>query len=288
MVRRRGTRSHVLQPVALRTPVLLLCLWLTAVLLTACATAGLDATRQDQLRALLPADIVLLGEQHDAAEHHGLEHGVVQALVRRNALAALVVEMAERGRDTTGLPTSASAAQVRRALAWNDAGWPWSAYGPAIMAAVRAGVPVLGGNLPHARMRPAMQETELDRLLSAAALAVQHERIREGHCNTLPEARIAPMARIQVARDRSLAGVALQRRRPGRTVLVIAGNGHVERGLGVPVHLPGSVRVAVISMRAGAPSGDHASSPAVDLLWQTPATPPHDYCGRLRAQPAAR
>ena len=44
-------------------------------------------------------------------------------------------------------------------LAWDDAGWPWAAYGPAVMAAVRAGVPVLGANRPRSRMREDMGRT---------------------------------------------------------------------------------------------------------------------------------
>lgn len=272
----------------MRTLALILCALLVAAL-AACAAVPLqlDATRRAQLDAVLPADILLLGEQHDAPEHHRLERDVVQALARRGALAALVVEMAEQGRSTTGLPSDASAAQVRRALAWDGAGWPWSDYGPAIMAAVRAGIPVHGGNLPRARMRQAMQDVALDDRLPAAALATQHERLRESHCHMLPEAQIAPMARIQVARDQALAGTAMQQRQPGRTVLVIAGNGHVDRALGVPQHVPDSVRVAVIALLAGTASADEPAI-AADLLWRTPATPPRDYCARFRAHPAAR
>lgn len=119
-----GSETTALRLVALRTPALLLCSLLAAVLLTACAAsrAPLDATQQGQLDALLPADVILLGEQHDADHHHRIERGVVQELARRGVLAALVVEMAERGSDSTGLPPDASAAQLRRALAWNDAG----------------------------------------------------------------------------------------------------------------------------------------------------------------------
>lgn len=262
------------------------CSLLAAAWLTACAAPLLDAGRTSQLEALLPTQILLLGEQHDAAEHHRLERAVVRFLARRDALAALVLEMAERGHDTRGLPPDASAAQVREALAWNDAGWPWAAYGPAVMAAVRAGVPVVGGNLPHAQLRAAMQESALDERLPAAALARQRERIRVGHCNTLPEARIAPMTRVQIARDRSLAQTLLQERKPGRTVLLIAGNGHVVRDLGIPLHLPDEARAAVIVMQAGEPAADRPL-PAADAMWVTPPAPPQDYCARLRAKPAA-
>lgn len=272
----------------MRTLVLILCALLVAAL-AACAAVPLqlDATRRAQLDAVLPADILLLGEQHDAPEHHRLEQDVVQELARRGMLAALVLEMAEQGHSTTGLPADASAARVREALDWDGAGWPWRAYGPAIMAAVRAGVPVHGGNLPRVRMRSAMRDEALDGRLPAAALATQRERIREGHCHMLPEAQIAPMARIQVARDQALAEAALQQRQPGRTVLVIAGNGHVDRALGVPQHLPGPTRVAVIAMRAGAASADEPAI-AADWVWHTPAIPPRDYCAALRAHPVVR
>ena len=94
--------------------------------------------------------------------------------------------MAERGHGTAGLPRNASEAQVRQALAWAAAGWPWAHYGPVVMAAVRAGVPVVGANLPRAQMRAAMQDSTLDARLPAPQLAEQEERIRTGHCNALP------------------------------------------------------------------------------------------------------
>ena len=59
--------------------------------------------------------------------------------------------MAERGTSTAALPVDATPAQVQNALRWNDAAWPWAAYAPAIMEAVRAGVPVLGQPAPHAK-----------------------------------------------------------------------------------------------------------------------------------------
>ncbi|MDV7394506.1 ChaN family lipoprotein, partial [Arthrospira platensis SPKY1] len=97
-----------------------------------------------RLDALLPAPVLVIGEQHDAAEHQRLQAEVVTHLARNDRLLALVLEMADRGRDTEGLPASASPEAVQQRLAWNDAGWPWARYGPVVMAAVQAGVPVYG------------------------------------------------------------------------------------------------------------------------------------------------
>ena len=119
-----------------------------------CATpAPLGAAAQARLATLLPADALLLGEQHDAPAHQQLQRQAVQWLAARGQLAALALEMAEQGRSTAGLPRDASEADVQRALAWRDAGWPWQTYRPVVMAAVRAGVPVLGANLPAARQQ---------------------------------------------------------------------------------------------------------------------------------------
>ena len=265
---------------------------LLALLLGACALPPLDAAQQARLASLLPADALLLGEQHDAPEHQQLQRQVVQWLADRGQLAAVVLEMAEAGHGTTGLPPDASARQVRAALAWDDARWPWRTYGPVIMAAVAAGAPVLGANLSLARMREAMRQSALDDRLPAELLAVQRQRIRDSHCGLLPEPQIDPMTRVQIARDIAMAGAvarAAQQAAPGRVVLLITGNGHVHRALGVPRFLPADLTAKVLSAQAQpAPAAiekealtDRALQ-AGDLRWPTPPLPPRDPCATLR------
>lgn len=251
------------------------CLSLALVLLfSGCASApapGLDA--------LLPADAVLLGEQHDAAEHQGIHAQVVRALTARDALAALVLEMAPRGRSTAGLARDADDASVRAALDWNEQAWPWAAYAPAVMAAVRAGVPALGANLSRERMRQAMADARLDAALPGPAMKAQQQAIRLGHCGLLPESRIRPMTRIQIARDQSMAEVVMAALAPGKTVVLLAGAGHVDKTLGVPRHLAPGLRLRAVRLSAG-PLDDGAAN--FDLVWTTPALPPKDHCAALR------
>ena len=166
-----------------------------AALLGGCAAAPgsplpSHAPWPDRLQSLLPADVLLLGEQHDASDHQRLQREAVLWLAERGQLAALVVEMAERGHSTAGLPRSAPDAQAQTALAWQESAWPWTAYGPVVMAAVAAGVPVLGGNLPRSQMRAAMADAAWDGHLPAAALSRQYAALREGHCGLLPESQI--------------------------------------------------------------------------------------------------
>lgn len=252
--------------------------------LTACAAPPASREVLPVLQALLPTDVLLVGEQHDAPDHQRIQRELVNDLAARGQLAALAMEMAEAGTTTTGLPRDADEAAVQQALRWSDAAWPWRSYGPVVMAAVRAGVPVLGANLPRAQMRAAMADAPLDARLAPAALQAQQGAIRDGHCGLLPASQIAPMTRIQIARDLRMAQTVAVARVPGKTVLLVAGGGHVLRHLGVPTHWPASlVSKVVVAQVAHAPAAIKSGAQA-DAVVQTPALPPRDVCAELREQ----
>ena len=233
-----------------------------------------------QLESALPTDVLLLGEQHDAPDHQRLQRDTVQWLAARGRLAAVVLEMAERGHSTAALARGATEAQVQSALQWNDAAWPWSAYGPVTMAAVRAGVPVLGGNLPRSAMATATQETRWDNHLAAPARQQLLDALQDGHCGLLPATRLPAMARVQIARDASMALTAQEAVRPGQTVLLVAGGEHVLRHRGIPTHWPQNIRSKVAS--AHTDQAQAAIKTGVDIVVATPPLPPHDACEALR------
>ncbi len=235
------------------------------------------------LDALLPADVLLLGEQHDAAAHQQIHGQVIALLAQRGLLGAVALEMADTGATTAALHPSSTELQVQSALKWNDQGWPWKAYGPAVMTAVRAGVPVIGANLPRDAMRGVMGDAKLDNQLPGPALKAQQQLIRSGHCDLLPESQITPMTRIQIAKDISIASNLTKAVLPGKVVVLLAGSGHVDKQLGVPQHLAGSVATKAVRLRAGdAAPGDRAES--FDAVWATPALPEKDYCAEFKAQ----
>lgn len=266
--------------------------WLSLVLLAlpGCAlqppSTPADSAWQAELERWPASDALLLGEQHDAPEHQRWEADSVRWLAEHGRLAALVIEMAEAGTGTDGLPPDANAAQVYAALRWNEAAWPWERYRAVVMAAVAAGVPVRGGNLPRSRMRAAMQDEALDRHLPPAALALQRNAIEEGHCGLLPADRVMPMVRIQLARDASMAQVVQQARQEGRTVLLAAGWGHVRRDLGVPTWLPANFNAKVAIAQAG--KARAAIESEANYIHPTPALAPRDHCAELRARPPGR
>lgn len=234
-----------------------------------------------KLEALLPADVLLVGEQHDAAEHHLIEQQIIAVLVAKGQLAALALEMADVGPSTAALKSSASEAQTRRALNWHEKIWPWADYSPAVMTAVRAGIPVLGANLPRGELPDSMQDTTLDTRLIGPALKAQQQAIRLGHCNLLPENQIAPLTRAQIAKDITMAETIQRAELSGKVVVLLTGNGHADRLLGVPQHLPANLQVRVIHLRAGGVAANAPATDPRDSVWATPALPEIDYCAGL-------
>ncbi len=248
------------------------------------------ASAAQRLAPLLPTDLLLLGEQHDAPEHQAIELAVVQTLASRNQLAAVAMEMAPAGASTLGLPSDATEAQVQATLQWHATAWPWQTYGPVVMAAVRAGVAVHGANVPPSQIRAAMQNTALDGALAGPALKAQQQRIRLGHCGVLPESQIQPMTRVQIARDQQMAhtleALAAARANKGQTVLLIAGAGHTDKVLGVAQHLTGVFTSKVLSASVSRRFSATELGAEADALWITPELPPKDYCAAFNLETA--
>ena len=231
---------------------------------------------------LLPTEVLLLGEQHDAAQHQQIEQQVIALLAARGLLAAIALEMADAGVSTASLKPSSTEQQVKSALKWDDRGWPWESYAPAVMTAVRAGVPVLGANLPRAHMQGSSVDGKLDGQLPGPALKAQQQLIRIGHCNLLPESQITPMTRIQIAKDISMAKALSQAVLPGKTVVMLSGNAHADRKLGIPQHLGSSISIKAVRLLAG--QVDAESADQFDGIWTTPVIPEKDYCADFKKQ----
>ncbi len=236
--------------------------------------------------ALPDAPVVIFGEQHDQPDHQLQTAQAVRQLASQGTLAALVIEMAERGRSTAALPRDASESQVRDALAWR--GWEWPVYEGVVMAAVRAGVPVLGGNLPRERMREAMGDAGRDALVDVSAREKLAVAVREGHCGLLPATQEPGMVRIQIARDQAMAETVAAALKPGQRVLLLTGAQHASRDRGVPLHL---------ALHHGAPGvhvvifGEPSTGLAADELRAARLAPRPDPCEGLAKQlgaPAAR
>jgi uncharacterized iron-regulated protein len=119
-----------------------------------------------------------------------------------------------------------------------------------VEAALAGGARIVGGNLPLAQVRSIVRDgigaapddvrrlMEADREWDDRRRQVLEALIDTGHCGVLPRSRWASMALGQRARDAAMAlSMVAALQRGARRVVLIAGNGHVRRDIGVPHHL---------------------------------------------------
>lgn len=231
------------------------------------------------------AGLLIFGEVHDQPDQQRQVADEVQRLAAEGRLAAVVLEMAEVPHGSAGLPRDATEVQAQQALQWRH--WPWERYAAVVMNAVRAGVPVLGGNLPREQMRAAMADAGLDAAVPPAVRERFAQEVRDGHCGLLPETQVPGMVRIQIARDRSMAAISAQAARAAaaqQAVLLLAGAQHASRDRGVPLHLAATdaqlpVRVVMF--------GELSSRLVADEHRDARLTPQADHCADLRRRLAA-
>lgn len=261
------------------------------------APAADAATLAARMAARLPLpgafDALLLGEVHD----HALQHAARADWLRRAAghgRFALAVEQLDADRQPAVDEARAGGGSPRalaEAAGFSFAGWEWTLYEPYLALALERGLPLVAANLSAAdtmaiargRDHPLIRaEPEGWGEAEREAMAAE---IRDGHCGLLPQARVPAMAAAQRARDaqmaRALEQAALRHRMP---VVLLAGNGHVRRDLGVPRHLAGRSgfsRTVAVGLLEGEPG---ARAAAYDIAFGCIAQPRPDPCEGLRTR----
>ena len=112
-------------------------------------------------------------------------------------------------------------------------------------------------------------------------LTPEHNKVIEFLQDYYKKNGIAPMVRIQIARDSAMAVTAREALRAGQTVLLVAGGGHVLRSQGVPTHWPENIQSKVVLAQSGK-ARDAIKTEDADAWVPTPATPAQDHCAELR------
>lgn len=193
--------------------------------------------------------LALLGEVHDNAEHHRERAAVLGRAVESGWRPAIVMEQFDIDRqehiDRSRRERPQDAAHLIEQAAAPRSGWAWAHYQPVIELALRHELPLLAGNLPRAQAMRLVREGPdavlgaaraealgLNRALDADWQAAQEREIDAGHCGMLPRSSWSGMVRAQAARDAVMAQVLQQH--AARGAVLLAGNGHVRRDIGVP------------------------------------------------------
>lgn len=266
---------------------LILCAMAAVVLLPmGAAASGVEAF----VSAAGNADIVILGEVHDNPAHHVNQARIVEALQPD----ALVFEMVPQQKEDTVNELRSSGADreaIAAALEWDKTGWPdFAHYAQILEAAPEARV--FGGAQPDADVRRAMVEGAagpfgpdaeiygLSQPLDAEERAARERMMAEAHCGALPQEVITGMVEAQRFRDAGLADAALwARTMTGGQVVVITGNGHADRGAGVPKklrHADPDVSIVTLGQLEAPPPDDAAA--AYDHVIVTDAAEREDPC----------
>ena len=105
------------------------------------------------------------------------------------------------------------------------------------------------------------------------------DAIAQGHCNLLPREALPGMARAQIARDRALASAIAPY--AVRGVVLLTGNGHARKDIGVPHWLTPEARTAALSIAFVERGGDEPVAD-FDAYVVTEAAPRPDQCEALR------
>lgn len=287
------------------------------------AAAAIDASGREIDVAVLadsvrPARYVLLGEIHDNALQHRLRAALLRALLADGRPTWVVFEQIDRQHNAAVAAAPRDTEAVVSAGQLDKKGWAWPLHRPLFDAALADGATVVGGNLSRAeasrvvRGGVAQAPADLQRWLTAPdAAAVAHaadasavdgandaalpsawtseqdaelrHQVDVGHCGALPPAMIAPMALAQRARDAALAA-AMRGAPVGVRVVLIAGNGHVRRDIGVPHYLavaPADGIVSIAFLERGSAGQTVADGP-YDQAWFTAPVERPDPCASFR------
>ena len=247
---------------------------------------------------------LILGEKHDNPDHHILQLSILNHLIEREQVSLVSFEMMDTSFQNLldGLLQAEidNLVSLKEHLEWNDEGWDWSFYGPLIYSAYSAGVSLAASNITNSRMMEiyGLEElpSEMD-IFDDFTITQLMQDIDESHCGLLPESQFPAMVRVQQARDYSMARSLVSEREEQIKVL-IAGNYHARKDLGVPTYLIASdpelsdsqiVSVSFMEVAQGETDPamyiqDTGNVAPFDFLWFTPVVSEEDYCSSLREQ----
>jgi uncharacterized iron-regulated protein len=217
-----------------------------AVLLAGCASGGKTASAPaaDLLGPTNP-QVLLLGEVHDNAQGHKLRYELLRQRVEAGWSPVIVMEQFDRENQDLLDKAQKRCADAQCVIqVAGGARWEWQLYYPVIQLALTYHLPLVAGNLSRADASrvvrdgvkssfdpQSVKDYKLDQPLPESVRAAQQQEIVVGHCNMLPEMMIGGMVNAQVARDIWMAKI-LRDQQP-KDVVLIAGNGHVRKDIGV-------------------------------------------------------
>ena len=238
-------------------------------------------------------EVVLLGEVHDNAAQHAMRLQAFKDLLATGARPALLMEQLDRDRqgdiDRARAGSTLPDADGLIAAAAGSKQWNWAFYRPFIELAIANDLPVLAANVSRQDAQRVMSnglaDTGFDADVPPDILLAHAKQIENSHCGLVDNVVARRMASAQVARDQFMA--RLVEAHAARGVVLLAGNGHVQTGTGVPRWLSPPTRAR--SMAVGFVEEGDESNSRYDRVVTTPRQPREDPCvGMRRFAPAVQ
>lgn len=261
--------------------------------------AGRMITVEQLHQRLAAANYILIGETHDNTAQHAVETSIIKYLAGLQRPASVSFEMIDdvQGRLIAGKHFNSADALIAL-LKQRDSGWEYGIYYHNLFeSAIQGGLRILPANINRAHLLGMMNEHVVPvpaaqkKLMSHTPLsqrdrdAMQQELLRS-HCGVLRPAQAQPMIRGQRIRDATMALSLLHS--GARYKVLIAGDGHVRKDLGVPryIHAPRArlVSVGLLEVEKGLKRpADYAQDWGYgqlpfDYVWFTPRAQRKDPC----------
>ncbi len=252
-------------------------------------------TNQEILQQLVKARVVYLGETHDSIKDHQAQLAIIQQMQRQNPKIAIALEMFQRpfqGILDQYLAGKITEEQLIEQTEYNQR-WrfPWEYYAPIVRFAKENKLRLLALNTPTEVTRkvatqglesltveekihiPPLSEIRTDNVAYRQMLLEvyqQHQKAAQGNSTAFER-----FLQAQVLWDETMAEKIAEfvKSNPDYQVVVLAGQGHLVYGYGIPSRVERRLGVGKVKMRSvlfdfttDSPSSE--DKPIADYIWR--------------------
>ena len=244
---------------------------------------------------LAKANVVYLGETHDRTQDRQLQLKIIQELRKRNPQIAIAMEMFQIPYQSAIDDYLAGKSSERELIEQTEYeqrwGYDWESYAPILRFAKEKQLPVLALNTPSEITRqvakkgldsltpqqrkiiPPISEIRTDNAAYRQMLAKtfeQHQHASHGNSSGFDRFFLA-----QVLWDETMAAEVAKfvKANPKHQVIVIAGQGHIIYGYGIPSRVARRMhrqfsQIAVLLSSPKDTTSDSDDRPIADYIWQ--------------------
>lgn len=224
------------------------------------------------LSRLSSQDYVLVGEEHTQLIHHQIEWYLFNQLTKKAKLHLIALEMLNVDQQPAidriqfNRPVNLSATDLREAIQWQK--WDWKMYQDLVVESLRSNSRVVATNLTDKEVEILLNGAEP--LKGSVSTSTEVKQKIAQLLSSINHGSVYPMENmvaVQQFRDRRMAEKLVKNALS--TSLLIAGNHHVRKDLGVPLHIAEYDRTKKVAVLMLKTEREGITSSQADYLWVT-------------------